>query len=250
MRKSRHARAPVKITSGQRQRLSRIQRSFVLMGFAAMIICLPAQGQEDSTRRWLFDTAVGSQTSFGYQFPSTQYGFTVEQPVTNRFEFQGSMAFSPDKKYITNDGSSIILEGTGIAWLNWRVGASASFERSWLWTSQFDKSAWNPIFGLVMRDSILGPGRFTAGYVFPTGCVWATAANPCLIQSNRTQGVDLGQEWRIMTHLRFGINFGIYHYCAQSNENEPSVPRTCFLAPITMIAFRFEFPGGRANTSY
>jgi len=231
--------------------LSRILRVVLLI----LSISLPSWAQEHDeptnfTTRWLLDFKFGVEGGLGYKFPSSSFGLSVERPLRKHFELQGSVAYSPDKKVMTNDGNSLLGSVSGIAWLTSHVGISGGIEGSRLWTSQFDKGAWSPNLGAVIHVPIFDPGRLTALYVFPTGCVWATPTNPCKIQSNRLQGIQLKQEFRTWSHLRVGLEFDIYHFCDQSNENEPSIPRTCHMAGTSLGFMRFEFPGARKGDSY
>lgn len=192
----------------------------------------------DRLPRLLFDTSIGSDTALGYKFPSTTFGFSVEIPIAKHVELQASTIFSPAKKFITNDGYSVKVNGTAI---NNKFGFSASVERSWLWTSQFDKRSLFPSAGVVVRNDFLGPGRFYISYLFPTGCVWAMATNPCKLQSKRLQGVQLRGESRAASHLRVGVGGGLYRFCDQANPYEPSTGRICHFALTAMTSLRFEF---------
>jgi hypothetical protein len=231
--------------------LSRILR----VGLLVLSISLPTWAQESEgppnfSTRWLLDFKLGVAGQLGYKFPSTSLGLSVERPIRKRLEIQGSVAYSPDRKVITNDGNSLSGSASGIAWLTSHVGISGGIEGSQLWTSKFGKGTWSPILGTVIHVPVLDPGRLTVLYAFPTGCVWATPDNPCKIQSNRLQGVQLKQEIRTWPHLRLGLEVGIYHFCDQSNQNEQSVPRTCHIAGASAGIVRFEFPAGSNNDLY
>jgi hypothetical protein len=181
----------------------------LVRGVLAVLVCLfssvSVRGQQlypDHRPRLLFDAEAGSLGSLGYKFPSTAFGPSVKIPFHKRFEFQGSATYSPDRKVITGNGHSLKLSGSAIRFMNNRWGFIATVERSWLWTSQFDKSAWHPSAGIVIRNDYWGPGRLYVNYVFPTGCVWATPNNPCQIQSNRIQGFELRQDVRLSSYMR------------------------------------------------
>jgi hypothetical protein len=199
----------------------------------------------DHRPRLLFDTEIGTQTSLGYKLPSTAFGPSLEIPVAKRMEFQVSSDYSPDRKAITNDGNSLKLSGSAIGFANHQIGFMATIERNWLWTSQFDKSAWLPSAGVVIRSD--GAGRLYLTYVFPTGCVWATPSNPCKIQSNRLQGIELRQDVRSASHARWGFKIGFYRFCDQGNPNDPQAGRKCHFAETALATLRFEFHlGGRS----
>jgi hypothetical protein len=195
----------------------------------------------DRRPRLLLDTEVGSLRSLGYKFPSTAFGPAVEIPLAKHFELQASSAYSPDRKVITNDGHSFKVTGSAMRFIHQRFGLVAGIERSWLWTSQFDKSAWHPSAGIVIRNDYWGPGRLYLNYVLPTGCVWATPSNPCQIQSNRMQGFEVRQDIRSSSYMRWGFKSGIYHFCDQANPNAPQAGRHCHWAATALGTVTFEF---------
>src|SRR5258708_24994394 len=126
-----------------------------LTGIACLFYSLQVSSQEafaDRRPRLLLDTEIGSQASLGYKLPSTAFGPSLEIPVAKRMEFQVSSDYSPDRKAITNDGNSLKVSGSAIGFANYRMGVIATIERNWLWTSQFDKTAWLPSAGLRIRQ--------------------------------------------------------------------------------------------------
>jgi hypothetical protein len=124
----------------------------------------------DRVPRILFDTSIGADTALGYKFPSTNFGSSVELPIGKHLEIQASTIFSPAKKFITNDGYSLKVNGIAIGWITNRFGFAASIERSWLWTSQFEKRSLFPSAGIVLRNDFLGPGRLRAVALAERGC--------------------------------------------------------------------------------
>src|SRR6266436_3225927 len=213
-----------------------------LTGIVCLLCSLQVSSQEafpDRRPRLLLDTEVGSQASLGYRLPSSAFGPSLEIPVAKRMEFQVSSDYSPDRKAITNDGNSLKVSGSAIVFANYRVGFIATIERNWLWTSQFDKSAWLPSAGVVIRND--GAGRSYLTYVLPTGCVWATPSNPCKTQSNRLQGIEIRQDIRSSSHIRWGFKVGFYRFCDQGNPNDPQAGRTCHFATTALATLRFEF---------
>jgi len=213
----------------------------------SLLLCSASRGQEvfaDSRPRLLLDMEMGSQTSLGYKFPSISVGPSIEIPVAKRFEFQASGTFSPDKKEITDDGKLAGGSGSFITFATQRVGFIATLERSWLWTSQFDKVAWYPSAGVVLRNDYFGYGRLYVTYTFPTGCQWATAGNACSIQSNRLQGLTVRQDVRSRSHMRWGLQSGLYRFCDESNPNEPQTGRKCHWGATALAIIRFEFHCG------
>jgi hypothetical protein len=200
--------------------------------------------------RLLLDAEIGAQGGLGCKLISTRYGATMERLVGSLFEMQATLAYSPDRKLVTNNGNSLLASGAAIAWATPRVGLTGGYERAWLWTSQFEKKAGYPTAGFVLRNDLFGPGRLYVAYLFPTGCVWATSHNPCTIQSNRTQGVQVKQEFRVWSHLRVGWQGEVLHFCDQANPNAPQISRTCHWAATSLFLPRFEFPRVRADESY
>lgn len=222
-----------------------------LLGTAliAAAACRSTHGQEkapDQRPRLLLETEIGSAASLGFKFPAMSFGASMEMPFKSRFEFQSTAFYSPDRKFITDDGNALNLSGSAIAFATSQVGFTGKLEHTSLWTSQFDESGWAPSAGVVIRNDYLGRGRLYVSYAFPTGCVWATVSNPCIVQSKRLQGVEIRQDTRIGSHTRWGFDFGVYHFCDQSNQNEPQAGRHCHMGGSAMVTLGFEFHLGRA----
>jgi hypothetical protein len=211
------------------------------------ILATPAAAQDpnsSSSPRFFFDTDIGTRTDLGFLPPASDFGASFELPAWQRVEFQGMVSYSPDRKRITHDGHSIDASGTGIVWINSRVGASADFEGYRLQTSQFLKAGWRPSAGIAIRTNFLTPGRFYADYWIGTGCVWATPSSPCKVQSNRISGPTITQEWQMWPHVRIGLNSGIYNFCDQTNPNVP-IPRTCQWGGTALVFMRLQLgPSG------
>jgi hypothetical protein len=229
------------------------QSNQLMSGKSLLLLCMllfscgPLSSQQvyDDTRpRLLLGTEVGSAQPLGYLFPSVTLGPSLEVPVANHFEIQTSAMYSPDRKRITHDGHLEMVSGSVVAFAGQHLGFTTGLERSWLWTSEFDKTVLLPSAGVVLRNDFFGHGRFYVSYIFPTGCVWATSSNPCTIQSNRLQGITMRQEARSFDHMRWGLESGIYHFCNESNPNEPEVGRKCVWGPTAMVLLRFEFHCG------
>jgi hypothetical protein len=218
--------------------------------FAAMLLLVSAgamQGQQlysDQRPRLVLGTEAGSEIALGYEFPSVTFDATSEIPIGNHFEVQLGTTYSPAKKAITDDGQRLGFSGSFLAFANQRAGFIATVEHKWLWTSEFDKEVLYPSAGVVLRNGYFGTGRLYLTYTFPTGCVWATPANPCTIQSNRLQGVSLRQEARFFANTRWGVEAGLYHFCDQGNPNDPEAGRDCHLAPTALVTLAFEFHCG------
>jgi hypothetical protein len=219
----------------------------ILPAVLSLVLCGTARSQADyadNRVRVLLNTEVGSETELGYDFPAVAAGPSVEIPIAQRFEFDGGGAYSPDKKRVTNNGDVANVSGSAIGFATQRLGFVAGLQRGWLWTSEFDKRTWMPSAGVVLRNNYLGHGRFYLTYIFPTGCVSATPNNPCTIQSNRLQGLTIRQETRSMMHTRWGFESGLYHFCNESNPNEPQSPRSCRMGVSGLVTLSFEFHAG------
>ena len=200
--------------------------------------------------RIFLDSDVGVRAELGFIPPSTDFGASFEYPLWQRLEIQGTGSFSPDHKQITHNGHSYSVTGTAIVWPWWRVGLLGGVEHGRLWTSQFTEGGTNPTIGAVIRTRYEYPGRLYLLYLLPTGCVWATRSNPCTLQSKRLQGPTFRQEFQVLPHVRWGAEAGIYHYCAQSNEDEPSIPRACHWAGTEMVFVRFQFRAAQRDAAY
>jgi hypothetical protein len=225
---------------------------FVLIVLLAATLLPAARADENPTdqrARLLLDSEIGGAGSLGFKFPATSFGPAVEIPIRDRFEFQSTALYSPSRKLITNDGNALDVSAAAIAFATSRVGIIAKMEHTSLWTSQFEENAWVPSAGAVVRNDYFGPGRLYVTYVFPTGCVWATSSNPCNIQSKRLQGMDIRQDARLGAHKRWGVDFGMYHFCDQSNQNEPAVGRRCHFGASAMITMSLEFHLGKPALS-
>jgi hypothetical protein len=225
---------------------------FTLLGMITATLGFAARAQENPTDprpRLLLNSEIGSAASLGFKFPATSFGPSIEIPIKNRFEIQSAALYSPDRKFITDDGNALNLSGSAIGFVTSRFGVVGKIERTSLWTSQFHEANWFPSAGVVIRNDYLGPGRVYVSYVFPTGCVWATSSNPCTLQSKRLQGVEVRQDARFGSHKRWGFDFGIYHFCDQSNQNDPQAGRHCHIGGSAMITMSLEFHLGKPSLS-
>lgn len=231
----------------------------VLKCMTILLVCAaPAAAQEPqfvrefttAPFRMFLDTDIGVRAELGFIPPSSDFGASFEYPLWQKLELQGAGSFSPDHKQITHDGHSFSLTGTAIVWPSWRVGVLGEVGYGRLWTSQFAEAGTTPTIGVVIRTRYEYPGRLYFRYSFPTGCVWATPSNPCTLQSKRLQGPTIRQEFQFRPHVRWGVEAGIYHFCDQSNEDEPSIPRTCHWAGTELLFIQFQFPAARRDGPY
>ena len=207
-------------------------------------------GYGTSSPRFFLDADVGIRGELGFLPPSSDFGTSFEYPLLGMFEMQGAASFSPDRKKITHDGHSVSVDGKAIMWPYGRLGVFADVGWNRLWTSQFTEGGTGPSFGSVIRTSYEYPGRLYISYLLPTGCVWATSSNPCKLQSKRLQGFSFTQEFQFRPHIRWGVDAGVYHFCDQSNPDDPAVARKCHWAGTEMLFVRFQFPGWRRDGAY
>jgi hypothetical protein len=142
----------------------------------------------------------------------------------------------------------LIMTTTVLYWFTKRLAVTAAVHRSYLWTSQFNKSASEPIFGVAIRNSFLDfPGRVYVDYVMPRGCEWGAS---CPMQSNRAQGPEFAYENRLSPHFRLMTKFGVYHIFNQSNNLRPDIPRIGQWTGNVHMVLRFEFPAGNMDIRY
>lgn len=198
--------------------------------------------------RILADAEWGSEAGLGYKIPHILLGIGLEKPVGTRWEAQGGVFYSPDRKYITNDGQTAQATGKLLFWPIQRIGITGGLGYTHLWTAQFQKSAWEPSAGVVIRDSINHvPGRIYVAYVFPTGCQWGSS---CVIQSSRTHGIQGYEEFRPWTHWRLGIRAAWWRFAEQSNPLYPSLGRVWHNTGTLSMVVRYEFRAASVDTPY
>lgn len=219
-----------------------MRRFLIILAFLALPAGAGAQA------RILATAEVGAASGLGYQAPHILAAFDVERPIGTRWEAQGRIAWSPDRKYITHNGETAQGAVSALFWPIQRVAVEGGLEYSHLWTSQFEKSAWFPFAGAVLRDSWYGsPGRLSVRYVFPTGCQWGVS---CVIQSNRLSGVEGFQEFRLWPHWRIGLRGGWWHFADQSNPLDQAAPRTWHNTGTVAMVVRYEFRAGSVDVAY
>ena len=219
---------------------------FCVLALFALPVSLGAQGSGVTvtplSSQLNLGASIGNARSLGYKFPSTDFNVDGVFPIKGRVELSAGATYSPDHKYLTNDGNQLGVGATAVLWPTHRFGLEYSYDYSWLWTSQFSKSGRNFTPAVVIHDSLDGqPGRLYVGYILPSGCVWATSSNPCTIQSGRLQGVSVGQTVQMSPRTAFSISTDVVHFCDQSNPNAPSIPRTCHIGGDMYISLWFRF---------
>jgi hypothetical protein len=196
----------------------------------------------DNRPKLLMGGGFGVDNQLGYKFPTLTLTTGIERPFAHRFEAQADANFSGTRKFITGDGHSTNIGASLIFWAKKGIGLIGSGDRSWLWTSQFNKTNFFPSAGIVLRGLSLGPGRIYITYMMPTGCVRATSTSPCAIQSNRLQGVAFREEDQVRSRVRLGFGFSVLRSCDQGNPYAPQVERNCHIAFTMSGDFRFVLP--------
>ena len=211
----------------------------------------PAGSAPIGAARILATGEIGTASGLGYQLPHLSAGIDLEKPLGSHWEAQGGVSWSPDRKYLTGQGNAVRASASGLFWPIQDVAVTGGVEYSHLWAGAFQKSAWFPFAGAILRDGWYGsPGRFYVHYVFSAGCQWATAANPCTIQSNRISGVEGFQEFRLWPHWRFGIRGAWWHFADQSNPLDPAAGRVWHDTGTVAVVVRYEFRAGSVDESY
>ena len=210
------------------------------------LFAIPSYAQTNSVRSY-GEIQFGSETGLGYKFPHTAFGLGFEVPV-KKVEVDLNATFSPDRKYITNDGRVFSSHDIGILWLH-NVGLSGGATWSELHTSQFSKNTINPTAGMVFRFRVsnFSPMRLYVDWLFPTGTY-----NPqTKIESNRLTGPEIYLEAQAWSHARIGTKFGVYHGLSQGNPlcdgtigyggnyNIAPCPRSSFTQGIAVLYLRF-----------
>lgn len=208
---------------------------------------ISAQGREGETRI-LADAEVGTEAGLGYKLPHILAGLALEKPLGTRWEAQGRVFWSPDRKYITNDGLSVQGSGEVLFWLNQKVALTGLVGYTHLWTRDFQKGAWTPATGVALRDRWYGsPGRAYFAYSFPTGCQWGST---CVIQSSRTHGITGYQEFRLWPHWRVGIRGAWWRFAEQSNPLDPAAGRVWHNTGTAAMVVRYEFRAESVDVAY
>ena len=225
-------------------------------GVASPVI-LENAGHFDQRTRWLVDSEIGTYAGLGFKPPHTAFGSSIERPLSQRLEVQGSVRFSPDPKLITNDGRALVASARGIVWANRYFGVTGEASYSRLWTDQFDKTAWLPAPGVVFRLNFLGnPTRMYLDYLVPTGSIDNHG-----IESSRLQGPEYYVESRLASMgpmtMRFGLKWNVYHFLEQGNPQcdgtfggSVTCHRAGHTTAVTAVTLRFEWAKNVSNKLY
>lgn len=210
---------------------------------------IPKAAGTERSLHILIDGAIGSQTTLGYKLPDTTFGIAFEKTLGKHFELWGDFYYDPTHKFLTS-GHSFLEDTTIIYWINKRIGAAGGLSFSQFNGTAFSKVGWSPTAGVIINDMWMhkNPGQLSVLYLFPTGCTYATSSNPCTITDSRLQGVTLYQEFTILSHLRVGVQIGLYRSGDQVNPNAPNVPQSHEFSPT--VAIKFRVPLFKENPGY
>ena len=214
-------------------------------------------GAFDLHARWLVDSELGTYAGLGFTPPHSAFGSSIEVPLSQRFEVQAAIRFSPDPKLITNDGRALVASTIGIVWVNRYFGVTGQASYSHLWTDEFNKTAWLPAPGVAFRLKFLGnPTRMYLDYVIPTGSIDGHG-----IESSRLQGPEYYVESRLASvgpmTIRFGLKWNVYHFLEQGNSQcdgtlggTATCSRTGHTTAVTAVTLRFEKTKKASNQLY
>ena len=259
---------------------------FRLLFIALMLVLgfwMPCHGQSlkklfsssMSPNRLLLDSEFGSATGMGFKFPHMAFGFSVERPISH-VELQSNFLVSPDVKSFAHSGHDYNFGGKALVWITRRVAVQVGMSYSIYWSAipnygpcilddlysggcryeetsstPYHKAGKTPFVGVVIRDSWFGsPGRLYLQYYFPTGCEWATASNPCDIQSSRIQGIGAEQEFRLFEHVRVGFKAKWIRYADQSNQYAPQLGRVWHNTSTMTATIRYEMGSAQVRKQY
>ena len=218
-----------------------------------LAIVLPCAGQAlpsgyASSTRWFIDTKIGTETELGYKFPYTAVGLSLETPLTKRIEIQGKALYSPDRKNVTNDGTSLTIDSMGLFWITDRIAVTGNLTDTFMWDKDGAMYSLNPALGFAVRErAFMLPGRFYAKYVFPTGCLGGVN---CPIPSEHRFGPAFYWESRLVSHIRAGLELSIQHVLNQGIESQPNMVGTGKWVEEAHVVIRFEIPKGDLGREY
>jgi len=206
-----------------------------------------AQAREGEARI-LADGEIGTEAGLGYKLPHILVGMALEKPVGTRWEAQGRVSWSPDRKYVAGGDNQTHVAGSVLWWPIPKVALIASAGYTHQWNADFVKNDWWPSAGVVLRDRWYGsPGRAYFEYSFPTGCQWGAQ---CVIQSSRTHGITGYQEFRLWPHWRVGIRGAWWRSAEQSNPLDPAAGRVWHNTGTAAMVVRYEFRAASVDNPY
>lgn len=205
----------------------------VLMVLLLLLFVAPCQAQSQVEMYIL--GRIGTSHELGFRLPNTAAGVNVERTF-GRATIGADTWLSPDRKISASSGHSVSASGYSTLWIGRRVGPTAGLGYSVYWsgspTGSYRKGQFSPELGIMAQDRL---GRFTALYLFPTGCVWGTS---CPLQSSRLHGVSLEQDIGITSRLSLGIAGAVLRFCDQSNPLVV-IQRTCQTGVTVHVVARF-----------
>lgn len=187
----------------------------------------------------------------GFRDPHLAIGATTETKIHRLFLWQ-QFLISPDVKQGRNRGHDIAYGVTADFNVWHHMGPLVGYSYSKYWSGRVEKNSdvvvdryskggGHPVVGAAILDSWYGaPGRFVVEYHFPSGCVYATASDPCPITSPRTRALTFSQEFELWHKLRLGVLGGWLNYGDQVNPNAPNVPQSRHNTGYVTATVRYE----------
>lgn len=183
--------------------------------FLAVLATLAKPVHAEPRRIWT-ECEIGTAAPLGYNLPYWNCGARVEQPIGRRFEAQFRSTFSPTSKALTGDGKTFDARGTALVWLAPdRFGLTMNVGKSWLWTSQFNKSEWLYAPG-VMTSFWWNGGQQRIGidWLLPSGGFDASTG----IESSRLTGPEITWEAPLYRRVSLVTRFAAYRALEQGNQ--------------------------------
>ena len=162
--------------------------------------------------------------------------------------------FRQTTKQIThNNGYSYSLKPVRRSfWPWWRVGVlgGVGHGQACAKTSQFTEGGTNPTIGVVIRTHYAGIRAGCISLIRSRRAVYGRHAQiraRCNPSGCKVPRFDRNS--RSCLTFVGGRSGGIYHYCAQSNEDEPSIPRACHWAGTELVFVRFQFRAAQRDAA-
>lgn len=180
-----------------------MRRALILVS----ILLAASLGARAQTLSLFATTAVGP-AQLGFRSHKS-VGF-AEELTRSRFYERGAFEVTPDVKTFASHGHSVggyVSLGVRIAP---RVSPLFEYSLSEYWSAvdrvPYTKTQRSPEVGVFIDDKI---GGLTVTYAIPTGCVYATKSNPCVLTSPRERGVVGSQYLSLLGgRLRSGFTLG------------------------------------------
>jgi len=201
--------------------------------------------------RLLAGILIGNDASVGYKLPSIDLSPAIEAPIGNHLELQAYSFYSPTSLNSASSSKEFDASFTALIWITDGIGITGNYSHSSLWAAQYDKQGSNYWVGVAIRDNPAYPGRAYIRAELPlrTGCV-DRPTTPCVIQSNRQDGIEAVQEFQVLSHLRLGVDMEVIHFHDQGNPQDLSVPRHNHVGLTGHLSATFVWPQVKTDVPY